>query len=185
MTVANEFYASQYGWMINLPSGWETLPRSEGPVIAMHRPVVFSSVNNPDLSLTWMIASHPMNEDAANKFVAATEAASPSQNDLAQIAPRIFPLIGTIDSCEMVTLPDGNRALEVFETYYEEGSDERNHGYQLMLPLQNSKNYPRVFQRLCFYAPAAMFNANRNAVRESARSFHYKQPTAESTDTIE
>jgi hypothetical protein len=185
MTVGNELYASQYGWTMKLPPGWEPMPRSEGPVIAVHRPVVFNNVGDPDTSLTWMIASHPMSEEVSNKFVTAMKETNPTQQDLLEIAPKIFPVIGTIDSCEMITLPDGARALEVIETYYDEGSDERNHGYQLMLPLKNAKNYPRVFQRLCFYAPAAVFNNNCNAVRASARSFHYTQRATAPMDTIE
>jgi hypothetical protein len=184
MTVTHDLYASQYGWEINLPPGWEALPRYEGPVIAVHRPIVFASNSDPDLSMTWMIAAHPMKEEVANRFVSVMDSGSPGKKDLMEIASTIFPTIGTVDSCQMVELADGARALEVVETYEEEGDDGgAKNGYQLIFPLQGASNYPRVFQRVCFYADGAKFSANLDGIRKSARSFHYIRPYGYQQDT--
>jgi hypothetical protein len=174
MAVTQEQYQSNYGWAMSLPPGFELLPSSPGPVLAAHRPVVFCDQQNYDLWLTWMIAGHPMKEESAHKFVAVTESKRPAPAEIQEIAPTIFPIIGNVDSCAIVKLEDGSRALEVMETYQEEGVEKN--GYQLILPLKGVANYPLTFQRICFYAPADDFKKRLPDIRAAARSFHYKRP---------
>lgn len=167
-------YTSEYGWIIHLPKDWEPLPNAKGPSLSVHRPVVFAHKDDSDLSLTWMVAGHPMNEVIAKKFLQVLNAHAPLRADLTVAAQSIFPLIGTLDACEIVELTDGNRAIEVLETYDEEGGGELKKGYQLILPLAGAKNYPLMFQRLCFYAPADEFAKTILSIGTAARSFHYR-----------
>ncbi len=171
MPVAQDQYASEYGWVMSAPQGWEPLPLPPGPAISLNSPVVFSCTDDSDLSLTWMVAGHPSTEVVARRFLPVTQGQRLATADLIEIAPAIFPLIGTPDSCEIVELADGSRAIEVIETYLED--DEKKNGYQLILPLVDGSDCPRTFQRLCFYAPADKFSGNLAKVRSAARSFHY------------
>jgi hypothetical protein len=171
MAVTQNQYTSEYGWVITPPPDWAPLPQPAEPVLAPHLPVVFSCEDDPDLSLTWMIAGHPVQEEVARKYLSVTAAERPALADLMDIAAKVFPFIGKADSCEVVKLADGSRAIEVTETYLEDG--ERKNGYQMILPVGDTSNCPSRFQRLCFYAPAAKFGAALPAVRAAARSFHY------------
>lgn len=171
MPVTQDQYTSEFGWVMQPPPGWTPLPVSRGPVVAVHRPVVFSCEQDSDLSLTWMVAAHPMKEDVTSRFLSVTTAEEPADAELMEIAPTIFPVIGKVISCELVRLADGTRAVEVIETYVDEG--EKKSGYQLILPLKDAAGSPGMFQRLCFYASAPKFVEAFPAVRAAARSFHY------------
>jgi hypothetical protein len=170
MPVAQNFHCSRYGWKIILPSGWEPLTAPEGPSLSVHRPVVFCASDDFDLALTWMIAAHPMKPDVAQKFLETTAAQMPPDQDVQAIAPTIFPVIGTVQSSEVVQLQGGMRGLEVVESYRDEGEEQLMQGIQLIMPFSNS---PNTFQRLCFYAPQSKFAKNLPAIREAMRSFHY------------
>lgn len=174
MPLTRDRYMSECGWVMQLPPGWIPLPVSRGPVLAVHWPVVFSCEQDSDLSLTWMVAAHPMKEDVTSRFLSATQEEEPADAELMEIAPTIFPVIGKVISCELVKLADGTRGIEVIETYRDEG--EKKSGYQLILPLRDAADSPGMFQRLCFYASAPKFVEAFPAVRAAARSFHYTRP---------
>lgn len=174
MAVTQDRYQSNYGWAMSVPAGWQLLPSSPGQVLAAHRPVVFCNDENYDLWLTWMVAAHPIKVEVVEKFEAVVKSDNPQQADLAALAPTLFPVIGKIDSCELVALADGARAIEVVETYEEE--DGRKGGYQLILPLRDVPGMTRVFQRVCFYAPWADFDRHLPDIRQAARSFRYTRP---------
>jgi len=175
MPVMQDDYVSEYGWVMIPPAGWEKLPNSDAPVLAVHRPIVFSSLDDPDLSMTWMVAGHAVKEAAAQRFKDVTGNPDATAEDLIAIAPAIFPMIGRADSCEVVILADGSRAIEVIESYGQDDTGEGSNGYQLMWPLRGA-GVDQVFQKLCFYAPADKFAENLPQVRQAARSFYYTRP---------
>ena len=177
MELLKDEYVSEYGWAIDLPAGWEKLPDSGPGAIALHKPVVFCRSDDYDLSLTWMVAGHPMSQAVADRFVTAVATLGPvDKPDIASIIQGTFPLIGEADKAEVIELADGSHALEVTEKYSDTTSTDMHGGYQLIWPVKDVSNYPLTFQRLCFYAPFRKFFGVIGTVRQAARSMRYLRP---------
>ncbi len=133
-----------------------------------------------NLSLTWMVSGQPADELALLKFDRATMFAGRLDPEEAGEAVReIFPLVGHILSAAVVTLPDGQRALEYVETI--SANDDlpvRKMTYSLILPYCASFGAPVHFQKLCYMATPLAFNLQFSEIVEAARSLQFKQRAA-------
>jgi len=175
LAIADQEYSSEFGWVITLPAGWQNLqPGGDPNAPVPHHPIVFASADNWALSLTWMIAAGPVDKGIASDFLTRTMLEGPIDPSAVQrTVQEIFPAIGEINEAIVVKLPDGSKALELLETYWEAGSGQIKRGYQLILPLRAGLEKAVTFQRLCFYAPRKEFSQRVAEVRKAARSFHY------------
>jgi len=175
MTIPNTLHSCEYGWSIRLPTNWVRLSGSlDTPVLAMSQPVVFAISEEWEPSLAWMLRGYPVDDATAGAFLEATlNEGSAEKAAVVPLINSIFRLIGDLDEATVITLADGSRALETTESYYE---GEVKRGYQLIVPLSVPSGQAPTFQRLCFYAPAMVFNQYLEEVRNAARSFRYERP---------
>lgn len=91
-----------------------------------------------------------------------------------EIMSQMFALIGKVTEAQVISLPDGQRALEIIEEIAPMGSAvEPMLGYHLLLAVRGSaSNTPRM-QQLAFYARATKFSKEISQITKSARSFRY------------
>ncbi len=171
-------YTSEFGWSITMPDNWRRLKArhatSPAPV------AVFSTPDNWSLSLSWMVSKYPVGMDAVSAFDSATMLEGRLDvNEATAVANEIFPLVGDIIRAATVTLPDGQRAIEIVETIRaSESAPVEKVLYSLILPAcrrGKDRSYPYFFQRLSFIAPPQEFNDKIAEVVKSARSFHYAE----------
>ncbi len=159
---------------MSLPDGWERLGAPTSGTLTLAQAVVLAKVDQPRTSITWMVRGYPATEETVDSFSRVTATEAIADNDtILRMVNGIFPLIGTLDESATVNLPDGSKAIETIEGYFE---GEIKRGYQLVIPLQLPDEYAPTFQRLCFYARDDVFRQNLYAVRTAAQSFRYDRP---------
>lgn len=175
----NAMYESEFGWAIELPPNWKRLSRrnsgEQAPV------AVFSTPDDWSLSLTWMTSGRSVNEKSLADFDRAMFFSGRiNVEDAAAIVDPIFPLVGKILSAAVVTLSDGQRALEYVETISEKNNlPVKKMSYSLILPAVNgSYRNPIYFQRLSFSATPSEFENRIADIVHAVRSFTQKQKAA-------
>ncbi len=178
MSAVSEKYVSEYGWSIWLPPQWEPLASSaEKDQLVLTRPEVFAWNRDWTVSMTWTMQVGQAEPDVVSRFDTLTMSAGPvSPGEAQSVVQSVTPLIGEATSAEVVDLTDGSRALEITESFVQEATGEAKKGYHLILALTEGPDRPTYFQRLSFYAPAAVFDQHIYNIRLSARSFRYERP---------
>jgi hypothetical protein len=171
-------YCSPYGWNISLPFGWRVLPGVDGGAGQEFENIeVFAHQQDPSLSMTWMRTGSTAGRRLWHEFCQSTlRMGSIPSGQAQELIAQIFRLIGRVDTARVISLPDGQRALEITEVIGSSGSPaDPVRGYHLVLPVRNSGAGPVYMQQLCFYARAGKFAQEIGAVMKSARSFRYFQ----------
>lgn len=176
MNVLNDRFKSDYGWSMSPPQNWVRLRDSSGePVLSPSKAVSFANPNNWDAYMAWMTRGFPVSQEVAQAFASTVTSSSLTQDGISQLVNAIFPLIGSPDRAAVINLEDGSKALEVTETYNEDGEVKRS--YQLIFPRYQSRTdqsgYPDMFQRISYYAPDGLFKQHLEEVQRAARSFKY------------
>jgi hypothetical protein len=167
-----DMYVSELGWAISMPPDWRELqPAEEG-----YDSAVLSRIDNPAISLTWMV-SQITEQAAADKFQTLTlSEGTKSPKETESLLERIFPLLGSVSKSSVLELADRSYAIETEEILSDSFGNVETKGYQLVARLNSSYHKGPVFQRLCFYAPPEQFETWLPSIREMVRSFHYVRP---------
>jgi hypothetical protein len=170
-------YLSSCGWEISLPTGWHALTMEGDEAAVASDVIVFCCKEQPEQTFSWMVRPQAATKDIASKFVCLSMLEGPvGLNEITELLPSIFPAIGNIYSARIVEGKDGNRALEVYETY--EQGDEQKKGFQ---HISLARKYGKIFfQRIAFYAQADIFESLIANICQSAQSFEYSAATSAS-----
>lgn len=169
-------YVSPDQWRLSLPDGWTVLAGVDGKPINTNKPIVFTeNASDPDAScLTWMRGDRPVTSQAWLQFSTTTMLSGPIGSKEAQAATlTMFPIAGKVVEANAVRLPDGNKALELFEEITDENGSVTSQGYQLIFSGKTDEPGAMYMQRLVFYAKAEKFKQALPVVRAAARSFEY------------
>lgn len=172
MNAIEERYKSEYGWSINLPENWTRLSGSRIGVMSSVPAVKFAKREDWDIAFAWIVRPYPVADSVVTDF-AETVVGTLDKNAAANVVKSTFSLVGEIDEARIAIL-DGVHALEVLESYEEDGKTKR--GYQLIMPLVVSDHPVDSFQRLCFYAPQDDFAEHLADVIAAVHSFKYDSP---------
>ncbi|MBX9723881.1 MAG: hypothetical protein K2X81_20915, partial [Candidatus Obscuribacterales bacterium] len=150
-------FCSTLGWNLSLPHGWTVLPKAPSEKWeAFDNIEVFSHPHDPSLSMTWMRTSTTAGLRVWAHYATSTISMGSIAPEVAQeIMSQVFALIGKVTQAQVISLPDGQRALEITEEIAPMGTAvEPMLGYHLLLPVRGSgTNTPRM-QQLAFYARA-------------------------------
>lgn len=166
-------YSSPFGWRISLPPGWQIAERDseDGAPPEVSVPVaVFYQSGTPSNSFSWMVSRQIVDKDLAAEFITLSMLEGPvAGEEIVELLPKVFPAIGEVDRARIIAFKDGNRALEVLESFAQE--NEKKKGYQLISLLR--KEGKLCFQRIAFYAAIPVFENLIAAIQASALSFEY------------
>jgi hypothetical protein len=175
MAIISERYKSEYGWSISLPVDWVRLGGDTRGVFSASPAVKFANRANWEIALAWIVRSHPVDPDTLTTFNESVSRTGIVDIEAATaVVNSVFACIGKLDGANALALEDGASALEVIESYTEDGETKR--GYQVILPVVDQTNPAIMFQRLCFYAPEPQFTQNLGDVRAAIQSFRYDSP---------
>ena len=166
-------YSSPFGWRISLPPDWHIAEQDseDGAPPEVPAPVVvFYRVGAPSNNFSWMVSRQIVDKELAAEFITLSMLEGPVANDeIVGLLPRTFPVIGEIDRARIIAFNDGNRGLEVLETFAQ--GNEKKKGYQLISLLR--KGGELFFQRIAFYAAIPVFENLIGVIQASALSFEY------------
>jgi len=176
MKKTGDSYKSEFGWSITLPETWKRLtrrnPDDRTPV------AVFSTPQDWSLALTWMIDKNQSDDETLTAFDTATMIPGRLQiEEGIEVAQKLFPRLGEVVRVTSIKLPDGKRALEIFEIILsKDESKVEKVSYSLVLPRRKRGEYRNKvhLQRLSFVAPPQTFHERIHEIARTARSFHYK-----------
>ena len=173
---AKAFVSADHGWNISLPSGWKALPKVPFEITSALSDVeVFAHPHDPSLSMTWMRSCNRLSDHVWQRFSHMTNTIGGiPPAEVQDLMRQLFPLMGRTASAFAVSLPDGQRALELTEEIRSIGcSNESMRGYHLVLPVRSDKASPVHMQQLVFYARASKFAQEIVQIIQSARSFKH------------
>ncbi len=170
-------YCSPYGWNMSLPYGWRVLPRDPSELSSSTESIeVFVHPQDPSLSMTWTRSPRDIGKRLWQQFCLTTlQMGAASTTEVQELMTYIFRLIGSVETAVVITLPDGQRALEITEQIKSFGNvGECMQGYHLICPVRRaSQSAPLYMQQLSFYARSSKFKQEIASVMKSARSFQY------------
>lgn len=166
-------YTSSLGWSLPLTAEWKPMGgRSPGAPV-----VQFVVSGNRSSHLAWTTTVHSANSDVIQAFDCATMLpGAVSIEDATAVLQRIWPPAGEVRSAAVITMPDGNIALETVEQITSDSNAGSLGAYQLLLPLGDSAE--GKFQRIYFYAPIAEFEIRLPEVRLMVHSFRSAGPSS-------
>ena len=174
---SSKAYCSPYGWNLTLPQGWLALKQDPCEIThGLENVEVFVHAQDPSLSMTWMRTSRDTGLRLWRRFLEATiQMGSLPESEAQELMTHIFRLLGQVDTAGVISLPDGQRALEITEIIKSfNGTDEPMHGYHLVFPVKSSSTHgPHYMQQVSFYARKSKFAQEITIVMKSARSFHH------------
>lgn len=172
-------YTSPYGYVINLPLGWDKLQDASPAALTSFKPELFACDEDWSLSISWSRIRVPSYEAMDELSALCTFLGVVPAPDADAVVSRLVPLVGVTTKAQVIGLPTGERAIEIIKAVSFSDNEPHRFGMDLLIDPQ-----PRPFRflndsqtlyvdRVSFYADSTRFQTLFPQIKQCLHSIRY------------